>query len=217
VIELFEVAHVYLPRASGLPDEQRMLALTSGADFLTVKGVIESIVARLDRAATVVVADHPLPLCEAGRSVQLSVGGESLGYLGEVSPAGLKRFELRGASTIAELKLSVLERIARLTPQYQEQPPFPTITRDLNLVVDEQVSWRAIADVVRASGGSLLVDLAYESTYRDAERLGAGKKSILLSIKLRDPAATLTSAQADAVCQAIVTQAASQLGAQLRA
>lgn len=217
VIELFEIAHVYLPRASGLPDEQRMLALTSGADFLTVKGVIESIVSRLDRAATVEVADHPLTLCDAGRSVQLSVGGELLGYLGEVSTAGLRKFELRGASTIAELKLSVLERIARLTPQYQEQPPFPTVTRDLNLVVDEHVAWRAIENVVRTAGGNLLVGVAYESTYRNAERLGTGKKSILLSIKLRDPTATLTSAQADAVCNEIVTRSGSELGAQLRA
>src|SRR6185295_3178132 len=107
-------------------------------------------------------------LCEAGRSVQLTVGGELLGYLGEVSAAGLRKFELRGASTIAELKLSVLERIARLTPQYQEQPPFPTVTRDLNLVVEEQVPWRAIADTVHAAGGKLLAGLAYESTYRDA-------------------------------------------------
>jgi len=217
VIELFEIAHVYLPRTSGLPDEQRMLALTSGADFLTVKGVIESIVSRLDPAATVEVADHSLSLCDAGRSVQLTVGGELLGYLGEVSAAGLRKFELRGASTIAELKLGVLERIARLTPQYQEQPPFPTVTRDLNLVVEEQVPWRAIADTVRASGGKLLAGLAYESTYRDAERLGAGKKSILLSIKLRDPAATLTSAQADAVCNEIVTRCGSEFGAKLRA
>ncbi|HEY2841789.1 MAG TPA: phenylalanine--tRNA ligase subunit beta [Pirellulales bacterium] len=217
VIELFETAHVYLPRAGGLPDEQQMLALTSGGDFLSVKGVIESIVARLDRAATVEVIEHPLPLCEAGRSVKLLIGGELLGYLGEVSSAGLRKFELRGPSTIAELKLGTLQQIARLTPQYQEQPPFPTVTRNLNLVVDEQIAWRAIADTVRSAGGKLLVGLAYESTYRDADRLGAGKKSILLSIKLRDPTATLTSAQADTVCQEIVTRCASELGAQLRA
>jgi len=216
-IELFETAHVYLPQADGMPDEQQMLALTSGQDFLSVKGVIESIVARLDRAATVEVEPHTLPLCDPGRSVKLLFGGELLGYLGEVSTAGLRRFDLRGPSTIAELRLWALERIARLTPQYQEQPAFPTVTRDLNLVLEERVSWREIADAVRAAGGKLLVDLAYEDTYRDTERLGAGKKSILLSIKLRDPAATLTSAKADAVCQQIVSRCQQELGAQLRA
>ena len=43
LVELFEMAHVYLPRAGMLPDEERMLAITSGGDFYAVKGTIEAI------------------------------------------------------------------------------------------------------------------------------------------------------------------------------
>src|SRR5690606_10911771 len=44
-IELFEIANIYLPQSGQLPDERRMLACTSGEDFLTLKGVLESLLA----------------------------------------------------------------------------------------------------------------------------------------------------------------------------
>ncbi|HEY4307884.1 MAG TPA: phenylalanine--tRNA ligase subunit beta [Pirellulales bacterium] len=222
-IELFEMAHVYLSRATGLPDEERMLAITSGGNFVALKGVIEAVVTRLNRQATLEVA--PLPtvtgaastLLEPARSCELLVAGQRLGFLGEVSREGLGRFELRGASTVAELKLSVLDKLANLVPQYERLATFPAIERDLNLVVDEQVTWAEIAAVVRAGAGPNLEQLAYRDTYRDAEKLGAGKKSILLSIKLRDPQGTLAGERADAIREEIVARAAKTLGAHLRA
>ncbi|MBI2825792.1 MAG: phenylalanine--tRNA ligase subunit beta [Planctomycetia bacterium] len=216
-IELFEIAHVYLPRGDSLPDEQLMLAITTGADFHALKGVIEAILTRLNRHKILEVAPHPLPLVEAGRSCKLSVDGTLLGFLGEVSEDGLRRFDLRGHATVAEIKLSVLLELAELVPRYEKQPAFPAVSRDLNLVVDEGVRWEAIASAVRAAGGTLLENLAYQDTYRDPHRLGAGKKSLLLSITLRDPAGTLTSQKADQVCEQIVSDCRRELGAELRA
>ena len=49
-IELFEIARIYLPVKDGLPDEQLMLGITSGGDFLAAKGMVEAIIARLNPA-----------------------------------------------------------------------------------------------------------------------------------------------------------------------
>jgi phenylalanyl-tRNA synthetase beta chain len=216
-IELFEMAHVYLPRAGALPDEERMLAITSGQDFYAVKGVIEAILARLNpRAAIEVAKCDSTGLLEASRSCRLSIAGQLLGFLGEISSDGLRRFDLRGRSTVAELKLAVLHQAANLVPQYQQPAPYPAMARDLNLVVDEPVPWAAVAAAVRAGGGPFLDELAYQDTYRDVERLGPGKKSILLSIKLRDASGTLTSQQADTIRDEIVARCGRELGALLR-
>ena len=118
---------------------------------------------------------------------------------------------------MAELKIVTLNKVANLVPQYQPLAPFPAIARDLNLVVEEAVAWAAIAAAVRAAAGNFLDELAYQDTYRDAERLGTAKKSILLSIKLRDPAGTLTSQQADAIRDEIVARCHRELRAELRA
>ena len=71
--------------------------------------------------------------------------------------------------------------------------------------------------IVRKCGGELLESIAFQETYRDAQRLGAGKKSLLFSIQLRSAEGTLTNEQADAVRDRIVVAAGKELGAELRA
>lgn len=217
LIELFEIAKVYLPRGNQLPDEQLMLGLTSGSEFLAVKGLIEALVSEVNKNAPCEVAGAGHDLFVAGHACQLRLGGDVFGYLGEISPAGLKRFELTGPTTVAEIRLAPLLKIADLVPRYVKQPAFPAIHRDLNLVVDESVRWAELARIARSGGGSHLEGLEYIDTYRDAERLGSGKKSLLMTITLRSPDGTLTSQQADAVCSEIVSACHRDLGANLRA
>ncbi|MCA9260052.1 MAG: hypothetical protein KDA61_12660, partial [Planctomycetales bacterium] len=58
--------------------------------------------------------------------------------------------------------------------------------------------------------------ITYQDVYRDAERLGSGKKSLLFSVQLRSHAGTLTSEQADDVRDAIVSALGKSVGAELR-
>ncbi len=216
-IELFEIARAYLAQPAGLPREDLLLAITSGRDFFSVKGILESVAASLNPAVELTAIDFRHELFAPGRAVELQIGGERLGFLGEVSPAGLKRFELRGGTTVAEVRIAALEAIADLVPQAKELSPYPAVERDVNLVVAEQVRWANVADTVRMAAGADLERLAYRDTYRDAERLGSGKKSLLFSLTLRRPSGTLTSAEADQVRDAVVAACAQALGAQLRA
>ncbi|MDZ4778679.1 MAG: phenylalanine--tRNA ligase subunit beta [Planctomycetia bacterium] len=216
VIELFEIAKVYLPRPGQLPSEERLIGITSGGGYHELKGVIEALVRELHPTLTVEVAPAEHELFAKGRYARLSIAGETLGYVGEVSSAGQKKFDLRGGATAAELQLSLLTKLANLIPTYVKQPQHPAIERDLNLVVDESTQWSDVAATASAAAGPLLETIAYRDTYRHAERLGADKKSLLLTITLRDPDATLTSQAADQVCEQIVAACAKQLGAELR-
>ncbi len=143
--------------------------------------------------------------------------GQLLGYVGQLSAAGQKQSDLRGPAVVAELKLAPLVERADLVPQYVPLPAFPAVSRDLNLVVDEAVRWAQIAATVRRNGGPDLESLDYRDTYRDAQRLGAGKKSLLFSIGLRGQEGTLTSQQADSVRDRIVAACRQEHGAELRA
>jgi phenylalanyl-tRNA synthetase beta chain len=216
-VELFEIARVYLPRSNALPQEELMLSLTSGGDSLRVKGLIEGLLAAVNAPAALDVKVFQHPLLQAGRAVELGLAGERFGFLGEVSAAGLKEFELRGAATVAEVRVAVLEKVARLIPQAAELSPYPAVSRDLNLVVDEAVSWGAVEQTVRASAGPELEQIKYLDTYRDPERLGRGKKSLLFSIVLRGREGTLTSGAADQVRDAVLAQCEKRHGAMLRA
>jgi phenylalanyl-tRNA synthetase beta chain len=217
VIELFETAKVYLPRAGQLPHEELMLGLTSGRDFFAVKGAIEAMLSALDPAAQLDVRPAaPTELWAAGRAVELVVGGEMIGLLGEVSSAGLKRFELRGKTVVAELKIGALVKQTVLVPRYVPLVAFPAIDRDINLVVDEGIRWSDVAATARESGGELVESLDLKNVYRDKEKLGAGKKSLLITLLIRSKERTLTSGEADAVRERITTACSAKHGAQLR-
>jgi phenylalanyl-tRNA synthetase beta chain len=216
VIELFEIAKIYLP-SDGLPEEWWMLALTSGRPLAEVRGVVEAIVAALVPKLELVAEAADMPLLDQQTAVRWSLDGRLLGYAGQLSAEGVKQSDLRGPCVVAELKLAPLVERAELVPQYVPLPAFPAVSRDLNLVVNESVLWAQVAATVRGHGGPELEGVEYRDTYRDAERLGGGKKSLLFSISLRGVSGTLTSQQADAIRDRIVAACRQEHGAELRA
>ncbi len=226
-IELFEIAKVYLPLtgqpitdkpdAGPLPDEQLMLALTSGRDFFAVKGVIEAIIRSLDPRLVLEAVDTRHDLLDPACCCKLQLAGQTLGFLGAVCAAGLDRFDLRGSTTIAEIRLSNLIEAAELILQNVDRSPYPAVSRDLNIVLDESIRWAEVAAVVQACGEDLLERIDYQDTYRDDARLGKGKKSLLFSILLRSRTGTLKREEADALRDTIVARLGKKLGGQLRA
>ncbi len=216
-IELFEIANVYLAQPGKLPDERRMLGISSGGGYSSVKGVVEAIVAAVAPGNQLEATLHDDKFFASGRGAQLSLAGRQIGVLGEVSPWGLDQFELRSGTTIAELNLDCLVEFAVPIRTVEPLSPYPPVGRDLNVVFDEEVRWAEVEKIVRTQGGDLLESVAFQEVYRDSKRLGSGKKSLLLSILLRSAEGTLTNEQADAIRDRMVADLSQQLGGELRA
>ena len=194
-----------------------MLSLVSGRDFHQLKGAVDAILKQLHIDAELSIKTCDLDLCTKGMAGELSLGGQSLGFIGSLSEAGRKQFKLRAETTIAELKLELIEEAATLVPQHEELSSFPATTRDLNLVLDEAVRWDAIAATVRAACGATLESLEYMQTYRDPKQDGPGKKRLLFRFQLRSREKTLTGEEADQLTQAVIQACESQHGAQVLA
>lgn len=216
VIELFETARIYLPNATGLPTEQPTLAAVSGQGFGYVKGVVEALLAVIHPGATLEVAPFTHDLLDRQEACELRLAGERLGFLGKVSPAGMKAFGLRGETTVLEISLSLLGSQAVLVPQAEKLSDYPAIARDLNLIVDEAIRWSDLAATVRASGGEHLEAVTYKETYRHPEQKdGAGKKRLIFSLAIRSKARTLTSEEADATRDSVIAACSAKHGAKL--
>ncbi len=223
-IELFETAKIYLPRANELPVEELILGITSGGSFLELKGILDGLLRALNSTAPIEVRDFQHPLFKPARAAELllsvSAGrgpSERWGFLGELSDWGRKQFELRGPTTVAEVRVAGLEQVARLIPQAVDLSPYPAVSRDLNLVVDDRVRWAELESTVLKSAGQALEQVTYVDTYRDADRLGLGKKSLLFSLVLRGRTGTLTSIEADRIRDLVVRNCEETHGAKLRA
>lgn len=216
--ELFEIAAAYLPQPGGqLPREERLLALVSGEGFFEVKAVVEALLDALHLQPEL----HAEPLPEGRfpllgrRAAQLRLGDELLGIVGEISLSGARRFELRTAATVAEVRLAPLIEAARLVPRYQRPSDFPAIVHDINLQVDEHVRWAELCGVVRQAAGELLESLQYRETYRNPQLAQAAQKKILFQVAYRSRAGTLTHDEANRLRDRIVDACRQQLGAQL--
>lgn len=215
-IELFEIANIYLPQSSQLPDEEKVIALTSGGDYFHVKGAVESIAAAIRLRGDLQIAAMESDLLHSGHCGELRIGDEVIGLLGEVSQSGRKQFELRGQTTVAEIRLAPLLEGAELIPTHEPTSSFPVVERDLNFEVDESVRWSDLSATVRSSAGEHFEDVQYLETYRDEQRLGAGKKSLVLKVTFRKTDGTLTGEEADAAREQIVAACQANHNATLR-
>lgn len=202
--ELFEIAKVYLAEPSGLPQEPEKITLVSGRSFLEVKGIVESLVQYINPEATIQAELNEGNGLAPNASAQLKLEGNLLAFIGEIDEAVMKAFKLSKAVTVAELDLSVLASQAVIVPQLQPVIAYPPVSRDFNFVVDESVRWAELSETIQKAGGPLLESIDYRETFRNADKDGAGKKRLMLSVTLRSAEGTLTGDQAEQVCQSIV-------------
>jgi len=100
-------------------------------------------------------------------------------------------------------------------PQFREISRYPSIRRDLAIVVDEQVQAQAVADVVRKVAGELLQEVVIFDIYQ-GQGVESGRKSIAFGLILQDSSRTLTDVDIEAVVDRVTGQLGKTIGATLR-
>ncbi len=217
--DLFEIAHVYLPDENDtrLPVERYMIAMISGQDFFVIKGVIQTLAERLGIREKLDYEVMPLVGMDEAWSTKITVGRDELGYLGKIAPALMRPWKLPGQVVAAELSIDALLKHASLVPQQRSVSVFPSVVRDLNLIVDESVRWSSLEQAVREAVVEELSAVQYRETYRDPSKDGQDRKRILLTVELRRADATLTGGQADELIRRILERCEQAVGAKLLA
>ncbi|MFD3516458.1 phenylalanine--tRNA ligase subunit beta [Streptomyces sp. NPDC058657] len=154
-----------------------------------------------------------------GRCAALSVvvDGEEriIGYAGELHPRVVKAMHLPERTCAMEIDLDVLEQAGRGVLQAPRISAFPVATQDVALVVDADVTSRAVEGWLRQGAGELLEDIRLFDVF-EGEQLGEGKKSLAYALRFRAADRTLTVEEATAARDAAVALAAEHTGAVLR-
>ena len=218
-VKLYEIAKIYLPQEEKLqPNEPKILILGTygaNADFFAIKGELEAIFSalRIQRASYTATKDNPS--YHPGRCAAVSVAGIEVGYIGQIHPLVAQNYDMDCPVYCAEIDMEKLMALQLPEPTYIPLPKYPTVTRDLAIVCDEQVTVADAEAVIEVSAGKLLQNVALFDIYRGAN-IGDGKKSLAFSLSLRADDRTLTDADSEQVMNRVLTALNEKLGASLR-
>ena len=218
-VKLYELAKIYLPKEGQLqPEEPKILVLGSygeNVDFFSIKGELEAIFSALRIKKASYVADHNNPSYHPGRCAAVSVDGVLVGYIGQLHPLVAENYDMDAPVYCAEINMELLMGQQLPEPTYKPLPKFPTVSRDLAIVCNENVTVAEAEAVIRKSAGKLLRDVALFDIYRGAN-IGEGKKSLAFSLSLRADDRTLTDADSEQVVTNILAALSKELDAALR-
>ncbi|OXJ19862.1 phenylalanine--tRNA ligase subunit beta [Burkholderia sp. AU6039] len=197
-------------------DEQWGTA-TRAVDFFDVKGDLEALLA--PATARFVKAEHPA--LHPGRSARIEVDGRAVGWIGELHPRLMQKYELPHAPVMFEVDADAL--IARALPAPTDVSKFPPVRRDIAVVVDQAVEVQALFDVMKKALAEEACRFVQKVVLFDEFRaksntsggLAAHEKSLAFRVTLQDAAGTLQDEVVDQAIQTLVERMA-RAGARLR-
>lgn len=230
-VRLFESGKVFYPKdMDQLPNEvKKFAAIATGKrapeiwggeefDFFDIKSVLErslevlSVDSRIEFGS--VSPDHGF--LWPGKSSALLVDGSVLGVVGELHPHLLENLEIGESVYVLELDLSLLSVVyTSFERKFSPLPKFPSLRRDIALVVDEMVPVREILSIIKKANSGIIENAWVFDVYR-GNSLDEGKKSVALSLILRSSEKTLTDEDANRVQQDVLKSLEEGIGAELR-
>ena len=141
------------------------------------------------------------PWLQPGRAAEVLVGGDVVGWLGEVHPRVLDAYEARGPVVLFELQLKPLLKAAPgVARRSTTSRAIPAVELDLALVVPEDVTAERVEQAIRSAGGKLLEGVRLFDVYRGAG-VAEGRKSLAFSLTYRAADRTLTDDEVAAVAR----------------
>jgi phenylalanyl-tRNA synthetase beta chain len=229
-VRLFESGLRFRVDADGLRQEAMLAGLSVGpvapeqwgdparhADFFDLKADVEAVLAASGCAADCdFVASEPAPPHPAlhpGQCARIERGGRALGWIGTLNPSLAARLDLPADLQLFELSTAGLDDGAK--PAFAPLSKFPSIRRDIAIVVDQEVSFAAVRHCVEQAAGDLLRELLLFDVYV-GEKIDSRRKSLALGLILQAVSQTLTDQDVESVVNRVLARLAADVDASLR-
>lgn len=215
---LYEIGTVYEPTEAGkLPIERQKAVIGvygSGADYYTLKGIVEKLLDVLNTAEYDIVPVSDNPTFHPGRCAQFKIGDKVLATLGEVHPEAAENYSIGERVYIAEVDVETAYENRMPSRTHKPLPKFPAVTRDLAFVCDRDIPVLTLEKEIRTAVGKTLENVTLFDVY-EGEQIESGKKSVAFNIQMRSADKTLTDEEADAAVKRVI-KALSKLDITLR-
>ena len=225
-LPLFEFGKTYFTEGENKYGEENHLAVyLSGnvmqgnwkapaekSDYYFLKGIIQNIAAVSGiKNLRFETTEH----AELTNATAMISGKETIGYLGEVSSKLLKQFDIKQSVFFADIHMDALYQLPVKPIQYREISKFPSVNRDLALVVDKNVSYSQIEQIALSAKVEQLRTVELFDIF-ESEKLGVGKKSMAVSFTFLDEQKTMTDQEIEGFMKKIIGGYEKTLQAEIR-
>ena len=218
--KLYEMGNIYLPKALPLTElpEERMqftFGMYGAGDFFDLKGVIEELFDKLGLAGQSEYEKASYPFLHPGRTANIFLGEEKVGYMGQVHPEVCENYDFNTECYIAVIDMPVLVAKATFDRKYEGIAKFPAVTRDLSMVMEKEIPVGEIEKVIKKRGGKILESFQLFDVY-EGSQIKEGFKSVAYSMTFRRKDRTLEDAEVNTVVEKILDEL-KKMGIELRA
>ncbi len=214
---LFEISKTFEPAEGSdedLPQERTKIGLVSDGSFRELQGVIEGLVKDINHSADVFF--RPTELVWSAVGAKIEVNGDSIGAAGIVNQFVKDEFDFKDVEPVgAELSFDGLFGLREGVFEVKALPRFPAIDRDLSLILEEEIRWEEIVDIIKGKAPEELEEIKFIEIYR-GENIPSGSKSVHLSLRFRGKSGTLKHERVDSFEAEIVKSLRDSIGAELR-
>jgi len=222
-VRLFEVGRCFLPGTPvrqplmlgvvlwGRRDPENWATPAAAVDFYDLKGDLERVLAWT--GLDVEFARLSDPVLHPGQSAAVIVAGRQVGRFGRLHPELEQRLDLPGEIFLAELEADAM--LAQARRQHGTVSRFPSVRRDMAIVVDRSVAAGDIVSILEKSLQEVLIDLRLFDVYQ-GKGIDSTEKSLGVGLTLQKPSATLTEEEIGQYMQTALEALANEAGARLR-
>jgi phenylalanyl-tRNA synthetase beta chain len=225
-VRLFEIGNKFPVSRDGLREIETLAGIATGSrwpeqwgaareplDFYDVKSDLTEVLALTNDSASLRFEADSLSCLRPGRSARIYRGENAVGWLGEIHPQVARAVGLSATAFLFELEIAQAFIANKL--KFNKISKFPSVRRDLAIVVDENVPLAVLRENVSVSASGLLSELRLFDVYR-GPGVETGRKSVALGLILQDSSRTLTDVDADAVVTSVVARLRDELSATIR-
>ncbi|AFS71133.1 phenylalanine--tRNA ligase subunit beta [Exiguobacterium antarcticum] len=196
----------------GVAEQHRVHGTFVKTDFFVMKGIVETLAEALDVSLTYEAVG--MPSMHPCRTARVFLSGEAIGFVGQVHP-GLSKEEY-GLKEVYVFELDAMLLHSKDQLVYQEISRFPSMTRDVAIVLPRSVTASEVENVITQAAGPLLQQVELFDVYT-GENVGADQKSFAFSLRYQNKERTLVDEEVTAAHQHVVEALKATFDAELRA
>ena len=222
-VNIFEIGKGFWKKGEEYGENKKICALMTGeyylginnrksVDFYIIKGVVEELLDYLGYENRYsFIQDENIPKeFHPGQTAKISVNNNIVGIIGKLHPQ-----EVKEDVYVFEINLDDLLSIKSGKMKYKEISKYPSIKKDLAMVVENNISSMQIEKEIKKAGGSLLRNIEVFDVYQ-GEQVGKDKKSIAYSLTFEAQDRTLTDEEINQTLEKIIEKLEKELNAELR-